>query len=128
MLENHARVPPHKRNKLIDVHIKEHQGQRFLIFSIHDNFHWTIVVYDVKENVWRHSNSLRLREGIHDPHIDKAQIVRDYIEALVHNIGPSSPLWTKLSSQNTSQPIISVDIYPQQASDLWIAGLQFVTS
>ncbi|CAL5372192.1 unnamed protein product [Camellia sinensis] len=66
---------PHKRNKLIDVHIKEYQGQRFLIFPIHDNFHWTIVVYDVKENVWRHYNSLRPREGIHDPQIDKAQIV-----------------------------------------------------
>ncbi|CAL5342396.1 unnamed protein product [Camellia sinensis] len=109
--------PPHKRNKLIDVHIKEYQGQRFLIFPIHDNFHWTIVVYDVKENVWRHYNSLRPREGIHDPHIDKAQILRDYITALVHNIGPSSPLWTNLSSQNTSKTIISVDICPQQASN-----------
>ncbi|GMP74280.1 hypothetical protein CsSME_00031740 [Camellia sinensis var. sinensis] len=108
---------PHKRNKLIDVHIKEYQGQRFLIFPIHDNFHWTIVVYDVKENVWRHYNSLRPREGIHDPHIDKAQILRDYITALVHNIGPSSPLWTNLSNQNTSKTIISVDICPQQASN-----------
>ncbi|GMP77262.1 hypothetical protein CsSME_00033587 [Camellia sinensis var. sinensis] len=84
--------PPHKRNKLIDVHIKEYQGQRFLIFPLHDNFHWTIVVYDVKEN-------------------------RDYITALVHNIRPSSPLWTNLSSQNTSKTIISVDICPQQASN-----------
>ncbi|CAL5371004.1 unnamed protein product [Camellia sinensis] len=109
--------PPHKRNKLIDVHIKEYRGQRFLIFPIHDNFHWTIVVYDVKENVWRHYNSLRPREGIHDPHIDKAQILRDYITALVHNIGPSSPLWTNLSSQNTLKTIISVDICPQQASN-----------
>ncbi|CAL5384413.1 unnamed protein product [Camellia sinensis] len=108
---------PPKRNKLIDVHIKEYQGQRFLIFPIHDNFHWTIVVYDVKENVWRHYNSLRPREGIHDPHIDKAQILRDYITALVHNIGPSSPSWTNLSSQNTSKTIISVDICPQQASN-----------
>ncbi|CAL5386414.1 unnamed protein product [Camellia sinensis] len=119
---------PPKRNKLIDVHIKEYQGQRFLIFPIHDNFHWTIVVYGVKENVWRHYNSLRPREGIHDPHIDKAQILRDYITALVHNIGPSSPLWTNLSSQNTSKTIISVDICPQQASNSWIVGLQFVTS
>ncbi|GMP88364.1 hypothetical protein CsSME_00040386 [Camellia sinensis var. sinensis] len=84
--------PPNKRNKLIDVHIKDYQGQRYIIFPIHDNFHWTIVVYDVKDN-------------------------RDYIEALVCNIEPSSPLWTKLSSQITSQPIISVDICPQQASD-----------
>ncbi|CAL5342177.1 unnamed protein product [Camellia sinensis] len=92
---NHARVPPHKRNKLIDVHIKEYQGQRFLIFPIHDNFHWTIVVYDVKENVWRHYNSLRPREGLHDPHINKTQIVRDYIKALVYNISRhlSSARW-----------------------------------
>ncbi|GMP49981.1 hypothetical protein CsSME_00016777 [Camellia sinensis var. sinensis] len=41
----------------------------------------------------------------------------DYITALVHNIGPSSPLWTNLSSQNTSKTIISVDICPQQASN-----------
>ncbi|GMP66605.1 hypothetical protein CsSME_00026896 [Camellia sinensis var. sinensis] len=108
--------PPNKRNKLIDVHIKEYQGQRFLIFPIHDNFRWTIVVYDVTDNAWRHYNLLRPRPSIHDPYIDKAQI-RDYIEALVRNIGPTSPLWTKLSSQNTSQPIISVDICPQQASD-----------
>ncbi|GMP36727.1 hypothetical protein CsSME_00008753 [Camellia sinensis var. sinensis] len=109
--------PPNKRNKLIDVHIKEYQGQRYFIFPIHGNFRWTIVVYDMKDNVWRHYNSLRPRPSIHDPYIDKAQIVRDYIEALVHNIRPSSPLWTKLSSQNTSQPIISVDICPQQALD-----------
>ncbi|CAL5358986.1 unnamed protein product [Camellia sinensis] len=87
----------HTRNKLIDAHIKDYQGQRYFIFPILDNFHWTIVVYNVKDNVWRHYNSLRPRPSIHDPYIDKAQIVRDYIEAVVRNIGPSSPLWTKLS-------------------------------
>ncbi|CAL5386171.1 unnamed protein product [Camellia sinensis] len=82
---------PHKRNKLIDVHIKEYQGKRFLIFPIHDNFHWTIVVYDVKDNVWRHYNSLRLRPSIHDPFIDKAQIVVN---------GTTSTLWCTTSDHH----------------------------
>ncbi|CAL5341698.1 unnamed protein product [Camellia sinensis] len=117
--------PPHKRNKLIDVHIKEYQGQRFLIFPLHDNFHWTIVVYDVKENVWRHYNSLRPREGIHDPHIDKA--------------GTTSQLWcTTLDRHHHYGPIYQAKILRKQSYQWtsvpskhqirWIVGLQFVTS
>ncbi|GMP32012.1 hypothetical protein CsSME_00005968 [Camellia sinensis var. sinensis] len=110
--------PPHKRNKLIDIHINDYQGQRYFIFPIHHDFHWTIVVYDFKDNLWRHYNSLRPRPDIHNLYIDKAQIVKDYIEAVVRNIGPLSQLWTKLSGQNPSQPIISVDVCPQQAFKL----------
>ncbi|GMQ08712.1 hypothetical protein CsSME_00052318 [Camellia sinensis var. sinensis] len=87
-----------------------------------------IVVYDAKDNLYRHYNSLRPRTSIHDPHIDQAQEVRKYIENVVHVIGESSPLWTKLARQYPSQPIISVDVCPRQGDDSWTADLQYVTS
>lgn len=62
-------------------------------------------------------NSLRPRTSIHDPHIDQAQEVRKYIEHVVRVIGESSPLCTKLGGQNLSQPIIAVDVCPQQGDD-----------
>ncbi|CAL5326252.1 unnamed protein product [Camellia sinensis] len=93
---------PRKRNKHIDAH--------------------TIVVYDAKDNLWRHYNSLRPRTGIYDPHIDQAQEVRKYIENVVHVIGQSSPLCTKLVGQYPSQPIISVDVCPRQRDDSMDCG------
>ncbi|CAL5416610.1 unnamed protein product [Camellia sinensis] len=91
--EYHSR----KRSKHIDAHVKNYQGERYLLFPLHHDFHWTIVVYDAKDNLWRHYNSLRPRTGIHDPHIDQAQEVRKYIENVVRVIGESSPLCTKLA-------------------------------
>ncbi|CAL5405281.1 unnamed protein product [Camellia sinensis] len=108
---------PRKRSKHIDAHVKNYQGERYLLFSLHHEYHWTIVVYDAKDNLWRHYNSLRPRTGIHDPHIDQAQEVRKYIEHVVSIIGESSPLYTKLAAQNPAQPIKSVDVCPQQGDD-----------
>ncbi|GMP50144.1 hypothetical protein CsSME_00016881 [Camellia sinensis var. sinensis] len=76
-----------------------------------------IVVYDAKDNLWRHYNSLRPRTGIHDPHIDQAREVRKYIKHVVRIISESSPLCTKLAGQYPPQPIISVDVYSQQGDD-----------
>ncbi|XP_028096420.1 uncharacterized protein LOC114296291 [Camellia sinensis] len=116
---------PRKRSKHIDAHVKNYQGERYLLFPLHHEYHWTIVVYDAKDNLWRHYNSLRPRTSIHDPHIDQAQEVRKYIEHVVRVISESSPLCTKLGGQNPSQPIIVVDVCPQQE---WTADLQYVTS
>ncbi|GMQ07875.1 hypothetical protein CsSME_00051877 [Camellia sinensis var. sinensis] len=104
---------PRQRSKHIDAHVKNYQGERYLLFPLHHDFHWMIVVYDAKDNLWRHYNSLRPRIGIHDLHIDQAQKVRKYIENVVRVIGESSPLCTKLAGQYPSQPIISVDVYPR---------------
>ncbi|GMP73418.1 hypothetical protein CsSME_00031183 [Camellia sinensis var. sinensis] len=54
--------------------------------------------------------------------------LRDYIENVVRVIGQSSPLWTKFTSQDPSQLIISVDACPQQADTSWTAGSQYVIS
>ncbi|CAL5337492.1 unnamed protein product [Camellia sinensis] len=108
---------PHKRSKHIDAHVKNYQGERYLLFSLHHEYHWTIIVYDAKDNLWRHYNSLRPRTSIHDPHIDQAHEVRKYIEHVVSVIGESSLLYTKLVGQNPTQPIKSVDICPQQGDD-----------
>ncbi|GMP74922.1 hypothetical protein CsSME_00032174 [Camellia sinensis var. sinensis] len=70
-----------------------------------------------------HYNSLRPRTSIHDPHIDQVQEVRKYIEHVVRVIGELSPLCTKLGSQNPSQPIIAVDVCPQQGDDSVDCGL-----
>ncbi|GMP34987.1 hypothetical protein CsSME_00007631 [Camellia sinensis var. sinensis] len=78
-----------KRSKHIDAHVKNYKGERYLLFPLHHDFHWTIVVYDAKDNLWRHYNSLRPRPGIHDPHIDQAHEVRKYIEHVVRVISES---------------------------------------
>ncbi|CAL5335919.1 unnamed protein product [Camellia sinensis] len=108
---------PRKRSKHIDAYVKNYQGERYLLFPLHHEYHWTIVVYDAIDNLWRHYNSLRPRTSIHDPHIDQAQEVRKYIEHVVRVIGESSPLCTKLGGQNPSQSIIAVDVCPQQDDD-----------
>ncbi|CAL5390684.1 unnamed protein product [Camellia sinensis] len=108
---------PRKRSKHIDAHVKNYQGERYLLFPLHHEYHWTIVVYDAKDNLWRHYNSLRPRTSIHDPHIDQAQEVRKYIEHVMRVIGESLPLCTKLGGQNPSQPITVVDVCPQQGDD-----------
>ncbi|CAL5376325.1 unnamed protein product [Camellia sinensis] len=116
---------PRKRSKHIDAHVKNYQGERYLLFPLHHEYHWTIVVYDAKDNLWKHYNSLCPRTSIHDPHIDQAQEIRKYIEHVVSVIGESSPLYTKLAGQNPAQPTKSVDVCPQQE---WTADLQYVTS
>ncbi|GMQ11577.1 hypothetical protein CsSME_00054161 [Camellia sinensis var. sinensis] len=108
---------PRKRSKHIDAHVRNYQGERYLLFPLHHEYHWTIVVYDAKENLWKHYNSLRPRPCIHDPYIDQAQEIRNYIEHVVTVIGESSPLHTKLAGQNPAQPTKSVDVYPQQGDD-----------
>ncbi|CAL5329245.1 unnamed protein product [Camellia sinensis] len=108
---------PRKRSKHIDAHVKNYQGERYLLFRLHHEYHWTIVVYDAKDNLWKHYNSLRPRTSIHDPHIDQAQEIRKYIEHVVSVIGESSRLYTKLASQNPAQPTTSVDVCPQQGDD-----------
>ncbi|CAL5329956.1 unnamed protein product [Camellia sinensis] len=67
---------PRKRSKHIDAHVKNYQGERYLLFPLHHDYHWTIVVYDAKDNLWKHYNSLRPRTSIHDPHIDQAQEIK----------------------------------------------------
>ncbi|CAL5385665.1 unnamed protein product [Camellia sinensis] len=104
---------PRKRSKYIDAHVKNYQGERYLLFPLHHEYHWTIVVYDAKDNLWRHYNSLRPRTSIHDPHIDQ----RKYIEHVVSVIGESSLLYSKLAGQNLAQPTKSVDVCPQQGDD-----------
>ena len=73
--EGDTRVPSSKKSKHIDAHVKIYQGERYLLFPLYHEYHWTIVVYDAKDNLWRHYNSLRPRTGLHDPHIDQAQEV-----------------------------------------------------
>ncbi|CAL5340316.1 unnamed protein product [Camellia sinensis] len=107
---------PRKRSKHIDAHVKNYQGERYLLFPLHHDFHWTIVVYDAKDNLWRHYNLLRPRTSIHNLHIDKHRKLK-YIENVVCIIGESSPLWTKLVGQYPSQLIISVDVCPRQDDD-----------
>ncbi|GMP91946.1 hypothetical protein CsSME_00042399 [Camellia sinensis var. sinensis] len=108
---------PRKRSKHIDAHVKNYQGERYLLFPLHHEYYWTIVVYDAKDNLWKHYNSLCPRTSIHDPHIDQAQEIRKYIEHVVSVIGESSPLYTKLAGQNPAQPTKSVDVCPQQGDD-----------
>ncbi|XP_028062876.1 uncharacterized protein LOC114266192 [Camellia sinensis] len=34
---------PRKRSKHIDAHVKNYQGERYLLFPLHHEYHWTIV-------------------------------------------------------------------------------------
>ncbi|XP_028127334.1 uncharacterized protein LOC114323861 [Camellia sinensis] len=36
---------PRKRSKHIDAHVRNYQGERYLLFPLHHEYHWTTVVH-----------------------------------------------------------------------------------
>ncbi|CAL5359869.1 unnamed protein product [Camellia sinensis] len=69
--------------KFIDPHIKQVNQYRYLHFPLHFKYHWTIVVSDMDDGVWKHYNSMRPRDGFEDIHLAQANIV---IISIFHSI------------------------------------------
>ncbi|GMQ00841.1 hypothetical protein CsSME_00047735 [Camellia sinensis var. sinensis] len=73
-------------NKMMPEAMKE----RYLLFPIHQNFHWTILVLDIKEATWKFYNSIRPRGTMtKDPHFNAANEVREIIQKYIKDEYPT---------------------------------------
>ncbi|GMP85760.1 hypothetical protein CsSME_00038800 [Camellia sinensis var. sinensis] len=63
---------------------------RYLLFPIHQNFNWTILVLDIEEASWKFYNSMRPRGALpKDPHFNAANEVRQIIEKYIKHENPT---------------------------------------
>ncbi|CAL5325024.1 unnamed protein product [Camellia sinensis] len=60
---------------------------RYIHFPINHDNHWTIVVFDNADGIWRHYDSLRPAKDCHNKHIEIAkEIVKNDCAIVVCNI------------------------------------------
>ncbi|GMP56019.1 hypothetical protein CsSME_00020645 [Camellia sinensis var. sinensis] len=78
------------RNHLIDKVLEQDlSGYRYLHFCMNSNgnkkeekpYHWTLLVFDIELDEWRHYNSLRPRDNRKDPYLKKAKKVITYVDS-----------------------------------------------
>lgn len=80
-------------------------------------YHWTLLLYDIKEETWKHYNSLTKKK---DPYLADAITVKKYIEAFMQFKLTDKPNFRLSSSpivfeaQMFNAPIISAEKAPQQ--------------
>ncbi|CAL5350096.1 unnamed protein product [Camellia sinensis] len=125
------------RVSLFDKHIETAwRNYRFLHFPIntggnekstHGN-HWTLLVLDKQDNLWRFYNSLRpRRDDAEDKYVKDAKQLQDYVEnflkACLERDAQSQPSFKLINSQNTSYDFEYVNNAPQQESDSLDCGL-----
>ncbi|CAL5351050.1 unnamed protein product [Camellia sinensis] len=125
------------RVSLFDKHIETAwRNYRFLHFPIntggnekstHGN-HWTLLVLDKQDNLWRFYNSLRpRRDDAEDKYVKDAKQLQDYVEnflkACLERDAQSQPSFKLINSQNTSYDFEYVNNAPQQESDSLDYGL-----
>ncbi|CAL5438179.1 unnamed protein product [Camellia sinensis] len=128
---------PTFRVSLFDKHIETAwRNYRFLHFPIntggnekstHGN-HWTLLVLDKQNNLWRFYNSLRpRRDDEEDKYVKDAKQLQDYVEnflkACLERDAQSQPSFKLINSQNTSYDFEYVNNAPQQESDSLDCGL-----
>lgn len=64
------------RKRMLNKMMPEAMKARYLLFPIHQNFHWTILVLDIEEGSWKLYNSMRPRGAMaKDPHFNAANEV-----------------------------------------------------
>ncbi|GMP43217.1 hypothetical protein CsSME_00012666 [Camellia sinensis var. sinensis] len=122
---------------LFDKHIETAwRNYRFLHFPIntggnekstHGN-HWTLLVLDKQDNLWRFYNSLRpRRDDAEDKYFKDAKQLQDYVEnflkACLERDAQSQPSFKLINSQNTSYDFEYVNNAPQQESDSLDCGI-----
>ncbi|CAL5394502.1 unnamed protein product [Camellia sinensis] len=93
------------REKLMDSHFPEAMKNRYIHFPINHDNHWTIVVFDNADGIWRHYDSLRPAKDCHNKH---QQHQLRWNKALLSKQG------NMLSSQECETEIASIEECPQQ--------------
>lgn len=61
------------REKMMDNHFSEAMKNRYIHFPINHDNHWTIVVFDNADGIWRHYDSLRPVKDCHNKHFEIAK-------------------------------------------------------
>ncbi|CAL5408786.1 unnamed protein product [Camellia sinensis] len=100
------------REKLMDSHFPEAMKNRYIYFPINHDNHWTIVVFDNADGIWRHYDSLRPAKDCHNKHFEIAKQIQQ------HQLRWNKALFSKqgnmLSSQECETEIASIEECPQQ--------------
>ncbi|CAL5396843.1 unnamed protein product [Camellia sinensis] len=100
------------RAKLMDNHFSEAMKNRYIHFPINHDNHWTIVVFDNADGIWRHYDSLRLAKDCHNKHFEIAKQIQQH--QLRWNKALLSKQGNMLSSQECETEIVSIEECPQQ--------------
>lgn len=64
-----------ERQSILGNMMRNTSAYRYLLFPIHNNFHWTLLVLDTEEGTWRFYNSRRPRTGV-DHSLESAKILK----------------------------------------------------
>ncbi|CAL5398468.1 unnamed protein product [Camellia sinensis] len=85
---------------------------RYIHFPINHDNHWTIVVFDNADGIWRHYDSLRPAKDCHNKHFEIVKEIQQHQlrwnKALLSNQG------NMLSYQECETVIASIEECPQQ--------------
>ncbi|CAL5362539.1 unnamed protein product [Camellia sinensis] len=100
------------REKLMDSHFPEAMKNRYIHFPINHDNHWTIVVFDNANGIWRHYDSLRPAKDYHNKHFEIAKQIQQH--QLRWNKALLSKQGNMLSSQECETEIASIEECPQQ--------------
>ncbi|CAL5431164.1 unnamed protein product [Camellia sinensis] len=100
------------REKLMDNHFPEAMKNRYIHFPINHDNHWTIVVFDNADGIWRHYDSLRPAKDCHNKHFEIAKQIQQH--QLRWNKALLSKQGNMLSSQECETEIASIEECPQQ--------------
>ena len=64
------------RRRMLNKLMPEAMKERYLLFPIHQNFHWTILVLNIKEGSWKFYNSMKpMGATCKDPYFNVANEV-----------------------------------------------------
>ncbi|CAL5366460.1 unnamed protein product [Camellia sinensis] len=100
------------REKRMDSHFPEAMKNRYIHFPINHDNHWTIVVFDNADGIWRHYDSLRPAKDCHNKHFEIAKQIQQH--QLRWNKALLSKQGNMLSSQECETEIASIEECPQQ--------------
>ncbi|CAL5359304.1 unnamed protein product [Camellia sinensis] len=100
------------REKLMDSHFPEAMKNRYIHFPINHDNHWTIVVFDNADGIWRHYDSLRPAKHCHNKHFEIAKQIQQH--QLRWNKALLSKQGNMFSSQECETEIASIEECPQQ--------------
>ncbi|CAL5398043.1 unnamed protein product [Camellia sinensis] len=100
------------REKLMDNHFPEAMKNRYIHFPINHDNHWTIVVFDNADGIWRHYDSLRPAKDCHNKHFEIAKQIQQH--QLRWNKALLSKQGNMFSSQECETEIASIEECPQQ--------------
>ncbi|CAL5365088.1 unnamed protein product [Camellia sinensis] len=107
------------RTRMLNKIMLEAMKARYLLFPIHQNFHWTILVLDIEEASWKFYNSMRPRGALpKDPHFNAANEVRQIIEKYIKHENP-----TLIHPAKFEQQTDNVINSPQQDDTLLDCGI-----